>query len=577
MALDYLHVNDLDTATLDDTDQIIVGEGNTFKKATLANLKGSIIGSEAEYTEDTVPYLSARKTKNSGIVGKVAMEQLVGGSFGWNQLNNYGQNSGTNNEVTYTKTASGWTVSGTAPSSGQSQYRTTTDIPCVSGHRYLCIANAVLSTNGVYVIIWRNNSATRAAAIGQNAAESLVMFTGGSDWTNINIWFHVPAGKTASNTNLVVNLFDLTAMFGSIIADYIYQLESATAGAGIAKLKSWGIDLDTYHAYDAGSIQSVEATAHVTTGKNLLPNTGSTTTENGITFTKQEDGSVVVNGTATATATYRMVTNGDEYRLPKGSYRFIGAKNANQSIGYSTTNGLSGYSTNAAGDIITFNEDVTFNYIFIRIGSGQSLSNVRFTPMVLFASTTDTTFEPYTAHTYPLGSDTLRGYPMLVNNELAYDGDVKVPDGTINRKYGIVDLGTLTWTYQSSSGLFYSGGYPAMKANTVKGILSNGMVLLASQIAVSATDKSLYKDPNGRLYAHDSAYTDSAAFQSAMSGVYMVYELATPTTETSTAYQRIQTVDADGTEEFVTDTVVPVGHVTQIPENVLGALSVLVG
>ena len=79
------------------------------------------------------------------------------------------------------------------------------------------------------------------------------------------------------------------------------------------------------------------------------------------------------------------------------------------------------------------------------------------------------------------------------------------------------------------------------------------------------------------IFIKDSAYTDATTFKAAMSGVYLVYPLATPPTESSTPYQRIQTVDADGTESFVANTVVPVGHKTLIPENVLGALSVLVG
>jgi hypothetical protein len=47
-----------------------------------------------------------------------------------------------------------------------------------------------------------------------------------------------------------------------------------------------------------------------------------------------------------------------------------------------------------------------------------------------------------------------------------------------------------------------------------------------------------------------------------MSGVYLVYELATPTTETATLYTELQICDAKGAEKFIDDrnVPVPVGH-----------------
>ena len=54
-------------------------------------------------------------------------------------------------------------------------------------------------------------------------------------------------------------MFDLTQMFGSTIADYIYALEQGTAGAGVAFFKN--LFLKDYYPYDAGSIVSVKPTA----------------------------------------------------------------------------------------------------------------------------------------------------------------------------------------------------------------------------------------------------------------------------------------------------------------------------
>ena len=45
----------------------------------------------------------------------------------------------------------------------------------------------------------------------------------------------------------------------------------------------------------------------------------------------------------------------------------------------------------------------------------------------------------------------------------------------------------------------------------------------------------------------------------------VVYELATPTTETADPFTNPQLVDKDGTEEYVSTGLVPVGHYTEYP------------
>lgn len=59
-----------------------------------------------------------------------------------------------------------------------------------------------------------------------------------------------------------ISVYDLTLAFGSTIADYIYNLEQNTAGAGVAFFRS--IFGKNYYQYDAGTLQSVKTSAHVT-------------------------------------------------------------------------------------------------------------------------------------------------------------------------------------------------------------------------------------------------------------------------------------------------------------------------
>lgn len=60
--------------------------------------------------------------------------------------------------------------------------------------------------------------------------------------------------------------------------------------------------------------------------------------------------------------------------------------------------------------------------------------------------------------------------------------------------------------------------------------------------------------------------TKTSNFKTAMSGVYLVYELETQTTETATPFANPQIVHKEGTEEYVCETqedvIIPVGHDT---------------
>ncbi len=127
-------------------------------------------------------------------------------------------------------------------------------------------------------------------------------------------------------------------------------------------------------------------------------------------------------------------------------------------------------------------------------------------------------YEPYSAHTYALDDTlTLRGIPKLdANNALYYDGDEYAPDGTVTRRYG-------TRAYE----------------------------------------------------AGDEALTGSIT-----DGTNTVYELTTPTTEAAAPYTSPQIVDNFGTEEYTDagvaagtrDVAIPVGHVTEYPQNLRAKL-----
>lgn len=423
MAYDLIKISGLPLVTPDSGQDIVVGVGDYAKRINYNAVKADMVGTSPSYTTDTEPYLM-RQTAHVGVVGKCALNKLVGGSLGWNQLCN-----------------------------GSS-------VTVPSGHKY-----------------YMKKSGT--ASIGASTGSAITGLTSGTDM-----------------------VIDLTAMFGSTIADYVYSLETSTAGAGVAWLSRY-IDLGTYHAYDAGSIQSVQATAHVTTGFNAWNEQwelGGISGEDGNNLSandriRSKDYIPIIGGASyyfghighTGATFYVCFYDGNKAFVPP---RVTYSANTIQTIP-SNVRYMRFFLYDAIHSVTRYLQDITIN-----------ISKPTGTPK-------NGDYVPYSGHTYPLGSDTLRGIPQLVSNKLQFDGDEKYPDGTIKRKYG-------SRAYQS-------------------GDTSDGATMI----------------------------TD---------GTTTVYKLATPTTESSTAFQKVQTIDADGTESFTTSSPVPVGHETETPDNILAAL-----
>lgn len=168
---------------------------------------------------------------------------------------------------------------------------------------------------------------------------------------------------------------------------------------------------------------------------------------------------------------------------------------------------------------------------------------------------------------YPLDSSlTLRGIPKLdAQNNLYYDGDEYKADGSVARRYGIVDLGTLTWYAQSDC--FYT----LVGSSALRGVNNNNLICpkyAYSQYAqgTARRDKTInVGNPYfgaSTISIKDTAYSSGAELKASLNGVMLVYELVTPTTESASPYTSQQSVDDGGTEEFVSANVVPVGHVS---------------
>lgn len=171
--------------------------------------------------------------------------------------------------------------------------------------------------------------------------------------------------------------------------------------------------------------------------------------------------------------------------------------------------------------------------------------------------------------TYPIDNEELRGlFKLDANNKLYADGDIYNSDGAITRKYAIIDLGEQTFT---KSGTFTNAfsirfNREAVLINSIcsKYVKYNQFDFAEINNGFLTTTTSTYRYYIFKDDAFAEAYQNNTPndVKSMMNGVYLVYELGTPTTDTADPY--INPQRSEGTEEFIDgqtrDVMIPVGN-----------------
>lgn len=150
-------------------------------------------------------------------------------------------------------------------------------------------------------------------------------------------------------------------------------------------------------------IEHQEQSYTINLGKNLLNNTKSTTTLNGLTFTINEDKSVTITGTATSQTDFYLVgasSTYDNIGLNAGTYNLSGCINGSSSTymliavrkNSSGNTVIYPVSTSSDGIAIEVGNDYTFR-IFIRVTNGTTM-NTTIYPQLEKGSTA-TSYAPY--------------------------------------------------------------------------------------------------------------------------------------------------------------------------------------
>lgn len=356
-------------------------------------------------------------------------------------------------------------------------------------------------------------------------------------------------GTVFTNVKIKIQIFDLTTMFGAgNEPTTVEEFEKIFPAA--------------YYPYNAGEIVSAGTEEVVEQGKNLWDIDGYKASD----LVDLKAGYWGVKLNVKPNSTYCISVTRDTALC--GIYgKMIGAdKRDIEFFGHKTVSSINAYT----GHPITF-QTADENYVYVTINSFNGFDTWKsdfqkyFPNFQIEKSSTATAYTPYHRNTHPIPEaiKALPGYGWSAGNAKNYV-DYE------NKKYvqcvSSVDLGTLDWKFNTSSGVgnhFYGSvkhlnfKYLGVFGTTVYNVLCSKYRTVSRSSSVFV-DKTLTVDGSttvSQIQVKDTAYTDAAAFKQAMSGVILYYELANPIiTDISDLipddFLRNLTVEAGGTITF---------------------------
>lgn len=524
----------------------------------VSNIEKLLQGNLYDYQTDSDSAYT--KTVPQGAMPYASLDEVGGRTIVWNKLNNNGYGSDTKSDVTFTNNNDGsWTINGTATGTNDMALG---QMSAVNGHKYYskgCPANGSADT---YFFSIAGNVASREYGDGN-------IFTWDGTTGVKNVRIDIRTGATFNNVTIYPIVRDLTLMFGS-----------GNEPSTVAEYKAI-FPNDTDVTYSQGTLLSAGVTDVVSNSRNYADYSDgagvpSNTASSGSTkriypIGKYISGMHYANyynaGYVTATVTNNKIevtrTAGSDYGVgipfdcsqgveyTASADSTIGSGTANMSLSWYTSDGtyISGNYTTAS----TYTQTAPTNAV-------QGL-------LILFPSTTNVTatytninimVEGAVPITYPIPAEiqALEGYGWSAGNVYNYiDYERKV----FVQRVASVDLGTVGFSYNGTSDSFVTNNVSGITNPATMNLVCSkyiaGTIEGSATTIASKPDKAIYRQPsNVNLFFRDTSFgTDKNAFETAISGTYLFYELQTPIETDISAYitdDNLIEVEANGTLTF---------------------------
>ena len=478
------------------------------------------IGQGITHQFETDTDTAYQKTVPTG--AKLMSVKNVGGkSIVWNQI--FEAYNGTNNGVTVTTESDGTiTLNGTAESS-YIYFKPLSPAQNKVG-KYILKLLILNNPDSVTMRYAYFNRTITTPAVDKGTASVLVNQTA----TDIELQkvagiSGFAVGTVFNDVKIKIQIFDLTAMFGS-----------GNEPSTVEEFEK--IFPADYYPYNAGEIVSAGTESVVEQGKNLFDYTDKT--HYGANISKVENGVIYTKGLTTTVLNVPTIA-GNKYTLSfkvktnmtnQGGLRWSLQKGENTSYAHDSSLIKSevGYAANteyqAVATFVATTDFVSLCTIMLMVYDVQ-----------LELGDTATDYSPFYQTEYPI--------PEAIRNLPGYGWSAGTARNYVdyeNKKYvqcvNSVDLGTLTWAAGSSGKVsFQTSQVKGQKLTKSYSIAPNFMCLKYSTKTQDAlwgktdvTGITAAANVDGFVYVNDTSYTDATAFKQAMQGVILYYELATP-------------------------------------------------
>ena len=220
------------------------------------------------------------------------------------------------------------------------------------------------------------------------------------------------------------------------------------------------------------------------------------------------------------------------------------------------------YDFSSFGDLsITFT--MPTNVAFWNLGLGASTGvgyTVTFTNIQVEQGSTVTPYEPYIPSVKMLTDENaqqnteamdLKMLGWTVPKEFPVQNYVD-GNGVFHQRVGRVELGTLDWSINTDYNYFLANVMSDLKFAGIPSTVKANMFCYKYITVVrndNFTDKQICVDGSISKYIYlnikDSTYTDATTFKTAMKGVYLYYELATPITKTIDGNEAVEELSSN--------------------------------
>ena len=251
----------------------------------------------------------------------------------------------------------------------------------------------------------------------------------------------IKAGETTILFNLMGNVLDLTD----------YQKKNLSTAIEIGGVNKTTVEdaLNGLNDHEEEDIEGIWKANGELGAKNLLLNKATTQTVNGVTFTVNTDGTVLVDGTATATIQFEL--NPSVYVGTGNKIIISGCPNVDSEYNIRlrlTEENTPTYVIDDIGESVTYEATADKYGCRIIIFNGYTANNLLFKPMIRLASDPDNTYEPYamtnqqiTPYVQAISNPNLLDNPWFTVNQRGQSSY----SGTSSLKQYVFDRWFLSW------------------------------------------------------------------------------------------------------------------------------------